>query len=340
MKKLHHLLTALVFLTASLFAQSQPSKQAIHQRNESHLAKFSVYDFTTKAPIANAVVTNQQGQELGFTDDKGDLSLEVPQNTMEFYTIKAEGFNQMKIRLTQAERKTGKYEVFLPSMEIGYTQASVNASDMPINEQKEEMVKVYVRQDPALYQKKSNQSPVTFSVQVYASSNTISESTAKKEWNDVGQVYIQKENGMYKVRIGPYATQVEAKQILGAVKSKGRKDAFIVVNQSGELDAPVVTTEVKETPAPVIEEKEFSLAVGDYKVRVASYLHPGTFNPDGIDQLGRLESYRRGEWTIMMIGGFKTLDDAKRAKNIVSSKGFTDAAIVLEKDGILETVEE
>src|SRR5688500_13104611 len=112
MKKLHHILTALLFLTASLNAQSQPSKQAINHKPSTHMAKFSVYDFTTKAPIAQAVVTNQAGKELGFTNLDGNLSLELPSNTMEFYTIKAEGFNPMNIRLTQSEKKTGKYEVF------------------------------------------------------------------------------------------------------------------------------------------------------------------------------------------------------------------------------------
>ena len=146
---------------------------------------------------------------------------------------------------------------------------------------------------------------------------------------------------MYKVRIGPFESQLDAKQVLLDVKAKGRKDAFIVVQQDGGLDLPAVKPAPKVMDAPVATipiEQISNESTVEYKVRVASYLHPGTFNPDGIDQLGTLESYRKGDWTIMMIGGFKSINEAKRAKEIVMSKGFNDAAIVVDKDGIIETI--
>jgi hypothetical protein len=145
---------------------------------------------------------------------------------------------------------------------------------------------------------------------------------------------------MFKVRIGPYETQQEAKQVLMGAKSKGRKDAFIVVQQSDNNDAPITKTSPTLNQSPKIINSQPAAAEGEYKVRVASYLHPGAFNPAGIDQLGRLESYRKGDLTIMMIGGFRTRDEAMKAKNVVISKGFADAAIVMDNNGILETVEE
>lgn len=363
MKKLQDFALAILLFAGSIHASAQPSKQSLNYNRMSHKAHFSVNDFTTKSPIEHAVITNQSGYELGSTDAKGNMAVNVPANSREFYSIYAEGYNTMNIRLDQTNLQSGSYEVYLPSVELGYARSGIETEGNTFEmDSKPEMVKVYVKQDPATYEKKSMQgNEIMFSVQVAASSKPVSESSAKEEWEGIGRVYIQKENGMYKVRIGPYETQQEAKKILLEVKAKGRKDAFIVVQQSGQYDAPMVneikhaeepTPTITEEPvvnekpvmtkAPVVNEEETNpMAIeGDFKVRVASYLHPGTFNPDGIDKLGTLESYRKGEWTIMMIGGFRTLDEARRAKNIVVSKGFTDASIVMEKDGILETIEE
>jgi len=225
-------------------------------------------------------------------------------------------------------------------------QVSVQpASDTP------DMVKVYVKQDPVTYQKSSAQSAkIDFAVQVSASSKPVNESSAKKEWDGIGNVYVQQENGLYKTRIGPFKTQQEAKEILLQVKAKGRKDAFIVVLQGTANDKPMSQSEMekksaKQTKAEMTKATETATMTttsasveSEYKVRVASYLKPGGFNPNGIDKLGQLESYRKGDWTIMMIGGFKNLNDAQKAKDIVVSKGFSDAAVVVDRNGILEEV--
>src|SRR5688572_12794995 len=122
MKKLHYLALALFLLTSGSMVQAQPSKQSKPGSAYSHRAKFSVYDFTTKAPVENALIVNQTGQELGQTNAEGDLALNLPPNPTAFYTIKAEGFNPMNIQLTKAEKKSAEYEVFLPSEEIGYSR--------------------------------------------------------------------------------------------------------------------------------------------------------------------------------------------------------------------------
>ncbi|HZV71598.1 MAG TPA: SPOR domain-containing protein [Saprospiraceae bacterium] len=231
---------------------------------------------------------------------------------------------------------------------------------MPIQPESDtpDMVKVYVKQDPSTYRKSSDQhSEIDFAVQVSASSNPVSEATAKRDWNELGRVYVQKENGLYKVRIGPFTTQQEAKQILLQAKSKGRTDAFIVVLQGTENDMPLYqagmdTKPVSETKVEkkntVQQETEMKPETAtemadvntEYKVQVASYSKPGAFNTNGIEKLGTLESYRKGEMTLMMIGGFKNLPDAQKARNVVRSKGFNDASIVIDNNGILQAVNE
>src|SRR5688572_14678987 len=103
MKKLH-LITLILCLFGSLYAQAQPSKKGMHQRPSTHNAKFMVYDFTTKLPVQHAVISSQNGFELGQTNADGVISLAVPSNSLEFYSVSADGYNRMTLRLTDAEK--------------------------------------------------------------------------------------------------------------------------------------------------------------------------------------------------------------------------------------------
>lgn len=217
-----------------------------------------------------------------------------------------------------------------------------------------DLVKVYVRQDPSTYQKTPTQNgSIDFAVQVSASSKAVTETNARKEWSELGRVYVQQENGLYKVRIGPFDSQSEAKQTLLQAKSKGVKDAFIVVLQGTDNDKPMFQSGMEKKPdaksstlnnyafRPEMEKtshKASGSSVSEYKVRLATYLKPGAFNPEGLDKLGTLESYRKGDLTIMMIGGFHNLPDAQKARVTAISRGYNDASIVVDHNGILEEV--
>ena len=210
-----------------------------------------------------------------------------------------------------------------------------------------DLVKVYVKQDPDTYQKSKDeaQTKVEFAVQLSASAKPIIDKKAMKTWEDLGPVYVHSENGLYKLRIGPFNTQEDAKAVLLQAKARGTKDAFIVVQQGLEnqksFDSKSHTdiatnSEASAEPFLMQDTKSSDKAPhGEYKVRLASYLHPGAFNTKDIDQYGKLESYRQGEWTIMLIGGFKTEADAKKVKDQVVAKGYKDAAVVMDQDGIL-----
>lgn len=223
-----------------------------------------------------------------------------------------------------------------------------------------DLVKVYVKQDPSTYKKvnQDTQLELEFAVQLSASSRPITDMSSLSSWEQLGPVYIHTENGMYKVRIGPYDNQDQAKNVLLKAKERGKMDAFIVIQKGLEnytpqgialqpefepevitdpivpvSSSPIVSTSVTTAPAVTAEE------TGDFKVRLASYLKPGAFNTSDIDQYGPLESYRKGEWTIMMIGGFKTQKEATRVRDLVIAKGYKDAAVVVDRGGLIEETE-
>jgi len=235
------------------------------------------------------------------------------------------------------------------------TLVQSQAPKMDPSKSETDLVKVYVRQDPMTY-KKANQDTtlqLEFAVQLSASSRPITDKSTLSSWEELAPLYIHTENGMYKVRLGPFDSQDKAKQVLLQAKERGKKDAFIVIQHGLENYTPkgyakqpafeneVVTGQSVSPKAEPVNQVVSAQPVSDelpaeYKVRLASFLKPGGFNTSDIDQYGPLESYRQGEWTIMLIGGFKTEKEAAHVRDLVIAKGYKDAVVVVDRGGILE----
>lgn len=341
------LLTLLWFTAGSVYVLAGQGDIAFKGGSPAiHEAKFNVHDYLTKQPIVNAGFFDKAGKQLGQTDKQGILVLNLPAVASDVYVVKSEGYTEINVRLTQAEKKSADYDLFLqPNTHTGSNTTAAINTEKP---QDQDMVKVYVKQDPATYQKakENTEVKVEFAVQLSASSKPVADKNSLKSWEDLGPVYVHSENGLYKVRIGPFDTQEDAKAVLLKAKSRGTKDAFIVVQQGLEnhkpyefqsAPEPTATAHAAEAKPVMITEsnEEMETARGEYKVRLASYLHPGAFNTKDIDQYGKLESYRQGEWTILLIGGLKSEAEAKRVRDQVIAKGYTDAKVVIDQDGIL-----
>ena len=348
------LLTLLWFTAGSVYVLAGQADSAFKGGTPGiHEAKFNVFNYTTKKPVADAGIFDKTGKQLGKTDLQGTLVLALPATSADVYVIKSEGFTPVNIRLTQAEKKAADYEVFLQPGTIEAVEEKKVAPTTAETSKNPDMVKVYVKQDPNAYQKSKevSTSKVEFAVQLSATGKPITNKQSLKSWEDLGPVYVHNENGLYKVRIGPFDTQENAKAVLLQAKARGTKDAFIVVQQGIENHKPfeyqphaaeetVATTNAapmtKAEPVKVNTQMEVQDSpTGEYKVRLASYLHPGSFNTKDIDQYGKLESYRQGEWTIMLIGGLKNEAEAKKVRDQVIAKGYKDAAVVMDQDGIL-----
>ena len=349
MKKLL-LLSMLVLASAVLaLAHGQKSEQKGGPQ-QAHEAHFKVMDASIMQLVFYVGIYNHAGKQIGVTDDQGTVVVSVPASATETYTIRATGFNIVDLQLEMASQAKADYEVLLPSVN---------------RKSPDQEAKVYVKQDPTTYQKPKGEEAVKleFAVQLAASSKPITDMASLKSWEELGPLYIHNENGMYKVRLGPFNSQDQAKQVLLQAKERGKKDAFIVIqkgldNYTPEGYVKKDLTEITPTPstpspkpvnpapsAPVTQPAASAAAPApstvvdenvEYKVRLVSYLKPGGFNTKDIDQYGTLESYRKGEWTILMIGGFKTEKDALHVKDDVVKKGYKDASVVTVRDGILQ----
>ncbi len=346
MKKLHLILLAFATLSMSIPLYAQ-GKERFNKSQGQHEARISVFDYTTRSILPGAGVFDTSGKSYGKTNKQGQLTLKVPSSVTTFYVIKADGYSTMNVRLTQADKPVAEYDFYLPKSEGAVLHEDPGT---PMPEKEADLVKVYVKQEPEAIQKSADEGQgVEFAVQLSATSRPITDKSSLRSWEDIGPVFIHSENGLYKVRIGPYHTQEQAKQVLLEVKAKGKKDAFIVVQRGIENHIPFNPATPKErteyerpltSAAPPSVASDVLAAPNskvEYKVRLASYLKPGGFNTKDIDKYGPLESYRKGDWTIMLIGGFKTARDAERVRDAVIAKGYTDAKVVVDRDGVLET---
>ena len=74
----------------------------------------------------------------------------------------------------------------------------------------------------------------------------------------------------------------------------------------------------------------------NFKIRLASYEDPIWFDFNSVKDIGVIEQWSKERWTIFVLSGYRSLDEANKAKLIAQNRGFKDAEIVLDRNGILE----
>lgn len=182
-----------------------------------------------------------------------------------------------------------------------------------------------------------------------------------------GNIYKVYQGAATKVRLGYFTTEEEARQALRKVKANGYRDAFLtfqpldinnleLVYSSYDYDVTskkqTTTSKSKGSntqsdnltndnganayePSSYMVRKKWD-GNSRYKVRLASYEDPKFFDLKRADDLGRIEQWTKGGWTIFLTSGYKNLEEAEAARRKAVNKGFRDAEVVLDNDGILE----
>ena len=131
----------------------------------------------------------------------------------------------------------------------------------------------------------------------------------------IGKVMQYPENGLYKVRVGYYKDEASAKNALNSIKKSGYPDAFIVTATPVDEAAAAAETESK----------------GTYYVRLGTYSRPEFFDATKVEHLGKVYREKSGQYTIMLLGEFASVLEAKKAIPGAAKAGFKDAYIV-DKD--------
>ena len=152
-----------------------------------------------------------------------------------------------------------------------------------------------------------------YSIQVLAKQRgTIHVKSYEEVLGSYGVLFVDREVSLDKLKVGKFNSRSIAERVLSKIKEETPfAHAFITKQVPLKLAANGV---------------EF---VGPrYMVRLASYLNPELFNPSQVAELGHIKALEKDEWTIMLIEGFKTLDDAKLAAEKSRENGFRSAHVV------------
>jgi len=156
---------------------------------------------------------------------------------------------------------------------------------------------------------------------------------------EIGNVYKMKEGKAEKVRVGIFASKKEAEEARKVITRKGYAKAFIVAEegrQNLELTIQDEEPEVVETkPEPVVED-----AKTDLKVRVATYRNTKRFDDSKLKELGigEVEMIKKGQFTIVLLSGFKTDLAARIALEKVFEMGYKDTHLVKQNGKKLNRV--
>ncbi len=183
------------------------------------------------------------------------------------------------------------------------------------------------------------------------SSGNVQKFFALKKYGNLYKIF--KPNST-KIKLGYFLDKSEASRVLKNVKARGYKDAFIteddlsstqmelIIANESQFDLYQSYTDHPSTPRSsdhAAYSSEYTLNYPtnkSYKIRLASYQEPIYFDIEKAKSLGQIEQWTKGDWTIFILGGYSTYHEAQQAKIRAINKGFSDAEIVIDNNGILE----
>lgn len=152
-----------------------------------------------------------------------------------------------------------------------------------------------------------------------------------------GNIYKMYKSYSTKIKLGYFVDKNEAKRVLKNVKAQGFRDAFITTDplSTGEMELFIAGKEYDYNGANYSTPRNQGTK---YKVRLASYEDPIWFDIKSAKELGEIEQWTKGTWTIFILSGFRDVEEAHKAKIRAINRGFADAEVVIDNGGILERI--
>jgi len=156
-----------------------------------------------------------------------------------------------------------------------------------------------------------------------------------KSLSEFGSLYKFKQSNATKVKLGYYFDEYQAKEVLRQVKASGHRDAFITYEILNPSRMELVTGSTINSSST--GSYDITTNTGEnYKIKLASYEDPIWFDIKKVNDIGTIEQWSKGDWTIFVLSGYNSLEEAEVAKVAAIARGFSDAEIVLDRNGLLE----
>lgn len=153
-----------------------------------------------------------------------------------------------------------------------------------------------------------------------------------------GSLYKVYHTTFTKIKLGYYLDRQEASEVLNSIKRLGYNDAFITYEtlDGAEMELVASSYEVNDYKANSFDYVNQS----KYKVRLGSYSDPLWFDTSNVKDIGKIEQWSKGKWTIFILSGFGDLESAQSAMIKAQNRGYRDAEIVIDNNGILERLKQ
>ncbi len=190
-----------------------------------------------------------------------------------------------------------------------------------------------VEDDPIVFYD-DTPTPKGYAVQVAAYFDGREVNVGKYEkLQEVGNVYKMKEGKAEKVRVGIFTSRKEAEEAKKTITKQGYAKAF-VVSEEGRKAADLRIEDEQEVEVVDLVEMPKS----NYKVRVATFRSTKNFDDREIANLGDIEKRQAGKYTIVLLGGFKSQQQANLIKRQIVELGYKDAHLVIDEGKKLKRV--
>ena len=155
--------------------------------------------------------------------------------------------------------------------------------------------------------------------------------------SELGNLYKVRKSGTVKIRMGYFYDEYEAKEKLREIKGRGFRDAFIVYE-------PLITSQlelVNTGSSKTYYEGEFipQGSVSNFKVRLASYTDPLWFDTGSVKDIGEIEQWTKGDFTIFVLSGYNSVEEAEQALIKAINRGYSEAHLVEDVNGYLQKVQ-
>lgn len=166
----------------------------------------------------------------------------------------------------------------------------------------------------------------------------------------LGNLYTKMENGLNKVRLGVWASHDNADGAKTEAIKRGFQDATIVTEKAADpslqnflLDGGSPAAAATSTaPAPVVYSTPTTVKPAEpkpYYIRLAALSNPDNFDPRPYQTLGTIEKRpMENGLTMVLLGGYPTLETATTAQNQLRDKGYLEPYVVKDEKGKLNRV--
>ena len=157
---------------------------------------------------------------------------------------------------------------------------------------------------------------------------------------EYGNVYKMKDGKAQKVRVGIFPTRRDAELAKKTITKKGYAKAFVVAETDARSVNQLKVEEDEENEKGgvvqydvVVEQPKTA-----YLLRVATFRSTKNFDQSMIEAFGNVERRKAGKFTIVLLTGFHSLEDALMKQSKIQEMGYADAHLVYEDGKKLKKV--